>query len=146
VSPFERRIERGPDRRGLARASPPPGADTDRHGGRQDADHRQPPRNEPEALVRRRREDCIPILGDELVLDLGLRVPGGDAVRDHALDLLCGRRARLVERRVAHRTHDLSFEFGERRMLLARAGHRNEDQRRQHQQEEAFHDAAICRR
>ena len=65
-------------------------------------------------------------LGDQPVPDLSLRVSSGDAVPDYALDLLCSRRARLIQRRLAHGAHDLAFEFGKRRVLLTRARCRGE--------------------
>ena len=65
-----------------------------------------------------RRRICGPVLGDEQVLDLVLRVACGDPLRDECLYLAGSRRARLIERRVADRAHDLAFEVGERRARL----------------------------
>src|SRR5579872_7284134 len=123
---------------GAAHPAPAPHADGEHTGAAEDAADRQPPREEIEALVRRRGEDPLPEVGDELVLDL-LRAPAlRDAAGDLRLDLLRGRRLRHVERRVAGRAHDLALEIRERRLRM-RAGRRRagEHERRRGRREEA---------
>ena len=52
-----------------------------------------------------------PELGDELPLDLALRVAGGDPRRDELPDPVRDRRGRLIERRLAGRAHHLALEL-----------------------------------
>src|SRR5437588_12880044 len=106
-APLELRIE--PLRRlGIARAAPAPDACADRRGGDEDAGDRQPPREQVEALPRRRREDRLAELRDELLLDLAVGRALCAPPRDVRLEALRDRRVRLVERRVAGRAHDLA--------------------------------------
>src|SRR5579862_2473932 len=55
-------------------AAPAPDAEREQPRAGEDAAEREPPREQVEALVRRRREDALPERGDELGLDL-LRIP-----------------------------------------------------------------------
>src|SRR6185437_15590255 len=81
----------------LARPAPAPDADREQDSAPEDPAERQPPGEEVEALMRRRREDALPEVGHELVLDLlrapALRDPSGDL----RLDVLCRGRLRHVE-------------------------------------------------
>ena len=101
-SPGSRARASGSSARRRTRAAPAP------------SDHaaeRQPPREQVEALVRRRREDAGAEVRDELRLDLALRSRTASIrVWMKRLDPLRRRRVRLVERRVAGRAHDLALE------------------------------------
>src|SRR4051812_28958941 len=75
------RVERrsGRDARQLSRARPAPGEPPEHQRAEPGTDERQHPREQVEPVLRRLREDRRPELQDELVLDLALRVAGGDA-------------------------------------------------------------------
>src|SRR6187200_2427377 len=76
----ELRVERRAGRYGLgppARPAPHEPADGDRADT--ERDERQDPREQVQALLRRLGEHCRPELGDELALDLALRVARLDA-------------------------------------------------------------------
>src|SRR5213078_1262294 len=74
---LDRRIERRGRCGRLAHAGPAPRPCADQDGRRRDPDDRQPPGQEPEAVVRRRGEDRVAVVRDEAVLDLLLAVTRG---------------------------------------------------------------------
>src|SRR5207248_6541917 len=98
------------------------------------------------AVPRRRGQNRVAVLGHQPVLDLALRLTGGDVPGDHPLDLLRRRRARLIERRPAHRAHHLAFELRLRRVTVARVRERNRKQRGNEHDREPAHETAIWRR
>ena len=111
-------IEAGDRRGGLSVPAPAPGEHREDDSAAEHAHDGEQPREQVEALLRGGSQDLRPVLGDEHVLDLALRVACRDPLRDERLDLAGSRRARLVERRVADGAHDLAFEVGERRARL----------------------------
>ena len=96
------------------RRSPTPRADeeADRDRPADERGEREQPGEEPEPAFRRLREHLGPELGDERVLDLLLRVAGGDPHADERLHPLGDGSVRLVERRLADRAHELGLEIG----------------------------------
>src|SRR4051812_9215178 len=99
----------------LFEAAPDVGAVADRRGARDDPGERQQPREQPEAVLRRRREHAGAELRDELVLDLALRVAGGDPAADVDAHARGDRRVGHVEREVAGGEQDLAPEVPQRR-------------------------------
>src|SRR5439155_6031824 len=108
----------GPGARRLAGARPAPRREADEAAGKREPGERQPPREEVEALPRRRGEDGLAELRDQLPLDLAAGVSGGDARADERLHPPSDRRARLVQRRVAGRAHHLALELVQGRVSL----------------------------
>ena len=82
-----------------------------RSGSPPPADQRQQPGEQVEAVLRRRREDCLAELSDERVLDLRLRLPRRDPRAMNILMFCAIGDVRLVERRAADRAHDLALEL-----------------------------------
>ena len=151
-APVELLLEIGLQRglRGLvgrpaASAAPAPCQPAERDRAREDARDRKPPGEDVEAAVRGRGEDLRPVLGDELLLDLALRVAAVDQAPDQRSLLVreCG--VGLVERRLADEAHDLRLDLGQRRMLLARERDRRGDGERRggHDRRERPHDSSA---
>ncbi len=129
--------------------APAPGRPAERDGAHQQAADRQQPGQEVEPSLRRRGEHRRTELGDELRLDLALRVTGGDPLADERAQALRHRRRRHVEGRVAGRADHLVLEIGERRMPLARERRHREHERREQercdQERRELHDRAAAR-
>src|SRR6478752_6380567 len=85
-------VELGAERRpgrghgGPAPTAPAPRQEPHDHGAPEDPGDREDPGEQPEPVFRRLCEYALAELGNELRLDLALRVAGGDARRDEALD------------------------------------------------------------
>ena len=76
-----------------------------------DPGERKHPGEQVEAALRRRGENALAELVDELVLDLRLGVPGRDARADEGAHALGDRRGRRGERLVAGRADELALEL-----------------------------------
>src|SRR3954452_1827819 len=121
----------------LARPRPPPREDPQDRRAAEDADQRQQPCDQVEAVARRRRQDSLPPLRDEPLFDLAAAVARRDPLLDLRLDALCCRRVRLRQRlALADRAHQLSLELGEGRMLLAGQRRRGQEKRRDRDREQ----------
>ena len=86
-SSLERRAQRGRPARRITSTAPVPGKRGEHERPADEAHERQQPREQVEPLRRRRGQDLRPVLGDEVVLDLLLRVAGLDPQRNEVLDL-----------------------------------------------------------
>src|SRR3954447_22304891 len=125
--------------RRLAAVRPPPREPADDRDRDDQPDQRQQPGEQVEAVLRRRGEHLLAELRDERVLDLALRLPGRDLVRDEHLHVLGDGGVRLVERRAADRAHDLALELVLGGPAVARKRGRGYGERQRDHAEESPH-------
>src|SRR5919106_360599 len=132
-------------RRGRTHTSPRSHEHPDGNSAAGEGYEREQPGQEPEPALGRRGHDARPELRDERVRDLALGVPRSDALADEELHPLGHRRVRLVERRLAHRTHELRLEVGGVRWIGGRraGGDGERAQHRPCERARAGHDSSA---